>query len=189
MASADAHEIDAALVEGVVRGEERALDQLYRRHSPRAYAIALRVLQDPHEAEEALQETFLELWRSATRFDARRASVEGWVATIARTRAIDRLRRREVRQRTCDLAALEAAPPLPTPEDESQRARLREVVQRSLSSLPKEQREAIELAYFHGLPQSEIAAQTDTPLGTVKTRLRLALIKLSGALAPEPHST
>jgi len=147
------------------------------------YAIALRVLQDPHEAEESLQETFFEIWRSATRFDARRASVDGWIATIARTRAIDRLRRREVRQRTADLASLEDLPGVPTPEDESHQARLREQVRAGLETLPREQREAVELAYFHGLPQAEIAEATSTPLGTVKTRLRLALIKLSAQLA------
>lgn len=161
-----------------MRGEERALDALYARHSSRVYAIALRVLQDAHEAEESLQETFFELWRSATRFDAGRASVEGWISTIARTRAIDRLRRRDVRQRTADLASLEALPSVPTPEDESSAARLKDLMKRAIDQLPKEQREAIELAYFHGLPQAEIAEATDTPLGTVKTRLRLALLKL-----------
>jgi RNA polymerase sigma-70 factor (ECF subfamily) len=161
-----------------VRGEERALDALYARHSSRVYAIALRVLNDPQEAQEALQETFFELWRSATRFDASRASVDGWISTIARTRAIDRLRRRDVRQRTADLASLEALPTVSTPEDESHASRLKELMRRAIDQLPKEQREAIELAYFHGLPQAEIAEATATPLGTVKTRLRLALLKL-----------
>jgi RNA polymerase sigma-70 factor, ECF subfamily len=170
------------LIEAIVRGEPEALEQFYALHSPRAWAIALRVLRDPAEAEEVLQDTFIEIWRSATRYDPRRAEPERWVATIVRTRAIDRLRRRDARDRALATAALEPQKKVRVPDDQLVVAQTGQVVREALSKLPDEQRKALELAYFEGLSQVEIAERTATPLGTVKTRMRLGMLKLADAL-------
>ncbi len=174
--------MDQALIERIVLGDEAALRELYALLAPRAYAIALKVLKDPGEAEEVLQDTFLEIWRSAVRFDPARAAADRWVATMVRTRAIDRLRKRQSRDRMLSAAALAPSTKRPTPEDLLATSQLGVQVRKALSELPIEQRRALELAYFEGLSQSEIATHTATPLGTVKTRMRLAMIKLAEAL-------
>ena len=173
---------DQALIDRIVLGDEAGLRALYALLAPRAYAIALKVLKDPGEAEEVLQDTFLEVWRSATRFDASRAAPERWVATMVRTRAIDRLRKRNSRDRMLHAASLVSPPRRPTPEDLLGTAQIGLKVRKALADLPIEQRRALELAYFEGLSQSEIATTTATPLGTVKTRMRLAMIKLAETL-------
>ena len=175
---------DQALIDGIVLGDEEALRELYGRLAPRAYGIALKVLKDPAEAEEVLQDAFLEIWRSATRYDPRRGAIERWVATMVRTRAIDRLRKRQSRDRMMSSAALMPTPSRPTPEDRYAVAQIGAKVREALAQLPEEQRHALELSYFEGLSQSEIAEKTATPLGTVKTRMRLAMIKLAEALPP-----
>lgn len=173
---------DQALIDRIILGDEAALRELYQLLAPRAYAIALKVLKDPAEAEEVLQDTFLQVWRGATRFDPARASPDRWIATIVRTRAIDRLRQRSSRDRL--LAAAESVPSVkrPSPEDLLTTSQVGTRVRKALAELPTEQRRALELAYFEGLSQSEIATTTATPLGTVKTRMRLAMIKLAQTL-------
>ena len=173
---------DQALIDRIVLGDESALGELYELLAPRAYGIALKILKDAGEAEEVLQDTFLEVWRSATRFDPARAAAERWIATMARTRAIDRLRKRNSRDRTLSAVALLAPPRRPSPEDLLSTAQIGVRVRKALADLPNEQRRALELAYFEGQSQSEIAATTATPLGTVKTRMRLAMIKLAETL-------
>ncbi len=173
---------EQALIDRIVLGDEAALRELYGLLAPRGYAIALKVLRDPAEAEEVLQDTFLEVWRSAIRFDPARAAADRWVGTMVRTRAIDRLRKRGSRDRMLAAAALVPEVKRPSPEDQLATSQIGVRVRKALAELPIEQRRALELAYFEGLSQSEIAATTATPLGTVKTRMRLAMIKLAETL-------
>jgi RNA polymerase sigma-70 factor, ECF subfamily len=172
---------DGTVLESVRRGDPRALEELYRRHSPRLYALLLRMLRETADAEEVLQETFVDAWRRAAEFAPSRGSVEAWLITIARSRAIDRIRNRGARLRLVkqseQLAPAEA--PQPDPPDVHAQTRLR----RALGTLPPEQRRALELAYWDGLSQSEISRETGDPLGTVKTRVRLGLQRLAELLA------
>lgn len=165
------------------RGDADALEALYRRHAPRAMGVALRVLRERGEAEEVLQETFIEVWRRAREYSPSRGTVEAWLLTIARTRAIDRLRSRAARGRMVEAKSAEPAEAGQSlPDTLSAAAQDARRVQTALSALPGEQRLALELAYWEGLSQTEIAERTGQPLGTVKTRVRLALLKLAGLL-------
>jgi RNA polymerase sigma-70 factor, ECF subfamily len=166
------------------RGDADALEALYRRHGPRAMGVALRVLRQRSDAEEVLQETFIEVWRRAREYSPSRGTVEAWLLTIARTRAIDRLRSRAARGRMVEAKSAEPTESGPKlPDALSAAAEDAQRVQAALLSLPSEQRMALELAYWEGLSQTEIAKRTGQPLGTVKTRVRLALLKLAGLLA------
>lgn len=175
--------LDGAIVARMAQGDAGALRMLYDAVAGKTLAIALRVLRDRAEAEDVVQEAMLETWRRAREFDASRGGVEAWVVTIARSRAIDRKRSRAAAART-KLAAKEepAAKPAPTPELDVAAAEERAKVLAALRRLPAEQRRAVELAYYEGLSQSEIAERTGDPLGTVKTRIRLAMEKLAEAM-------
>ena len=172
---------DGTVLEAIRRGDARALEELYRRHSPRIYALLLRMLRETADAEETLQETFIDAWRRAPEYAVSRGSVEAWLITIARSRAIDRIRNRGARLRLVrqseQLAPVETA--TPEPPDVHAQTRLR----RAMGTLPPEQRRALELAYWDGLSQSEISRETGDPLGTVKTRVRLGLQRLAELLA------
>ena len=145
--------------------------------------VALRVLRERADAEEVLQETFIEVWRRAREYAPSRGSVEAWLLTIARTRAIDRLRSRAARGRMAEAVSAEPAQAVPKlPDMLSATAEDAMRVQAALCALPVEQRMALELAYWEGLSQTEIATRTGQPLGTVKTRVRLALLKLARLL-------
>jgi RNA polymerase sigma-70 factor, ECF subfamily len=179
-------EQDRALLARVAKGDMAALRALYDEHSGRAMAIAMRILRNEPEAEDVVQETFLEVWRRAEQFDEQRGGVPAWVVTIARSRAIDRLRSSGTTSRALEAASGALVPPpetLPSEVVEQRRDEVR--VAAALEQLPPEQRQAITLAYFEGLSQSEIAAKTDTPLGTVKMRVKLAMGKLTKLLKPE----
>ena len=169
---------DAALIARLRSGEQDAMAELYDRYSPLVYAVALRVLGDTGAAEDVLQEVFMQLWRHPASFDARRGGLGPWLAVIARHRAIDVLRKR--RPQT-DLEDVVIAIELDL-EDTAERARALERVRASLHSMPDNQRKALEMAFFEGMTHSEIAAQTGEPLGTVKTRIRAALMALRRAL-------
>ena len=172
---------DRTVLDAVRRGDQRSLEELYRRHSSRLYALLLRMLRETADAEEVLQETFIDAWRRAGEYSASRGSVEAWLITIARSRAIDRIRNRGARLRVVkqseQLATADA--PQPEPPDVHAQTRLR----KALGTLPPEQRRALELAYWDGLSQSEISRETGDPLGTVKTRVRLGLLRLAELLA------
>jgi RNA polymerase sigma-70 factor (ECF subfamily) len=159
---------------------------VYSRCSGRAWAVALRVLGSRADAEEVLQETFLEVWRRAREFDPSRGAMEAWVMTISRTRAIDRKRSLGTVARIAEDAAAQPPPVSASPVDPSDAAALgqdRARVAAAMRELPPEQRVVVELAYFEGLSQREIAERTGDPLGTVKTRSRLALEKLASLLS------
>ena len=175
---------DRETLERVSRGDPAAMEPLYQRFAARAFAICLRILRERHEAEEVLQETFLEIWRRAKEYDPKRGAIEAWVATIARTRAIDHLRT----QRTANRVAEQAQPasvlstPPAAPDTAASEGQDKVRVAKALKSLPTGQRHALELAYFEGLSHTEIAERTGDPLGTVKTRVRLGMEKLASLI-------
>jgi RNA polymerase sigma-70 factor, ECF subfamily len=178
-------ERDRELLHRAAGGDMGALRSLYKRHAGRALAVAQRILKDQTDAEDVVQETFLELWRRAAQYDHARGSAPAWIVTIARSRAIDRLRAAGSAARAVDGAADAGArppPPEPEPAEAAERNAERERVGRALSELPAEQRQTIELAYFEGLSQREISLRTGSPLGTVKMRVKLAIAKLARLL-------
>jgi RNA polymerase sigma-70 factor, ECF subfamily len=169
----------------VAAGEVAALRALYDEHAPRALAIAMRILRNVEEAEDVVQETFLEVWRRSAQFDEGRGGAVAWIVTIARSRAIDRFRASRTAGRALDGVVVNEdvmRTALPSPADRMEERRDGARVAAALAALPAPQRETIELAYFEGLSQSEIAAKTGTPLGTVKMRVKLAIAKLTGLL-------
>lgn len=174
---------DQTLIDRIVRGEERALAELYERFAPRAFGVARRVLRSDGDAEDVVQDTFIEIWRSATRYDPRRAAPERWILTMTRTRAIDRLRQLGARHRLKEnLGTQPGDEPVVAPDAKVEAGREAKRLRDALAKLPGEQRAVLEQAYDLGLTQSEIAEQTGTPLGTVKTRMRTAMIKLADML-------
>jgi RNA polymerase sigma-70 factor, ECF subfamily len=170
------------LVGRAARGDRQALRRLYDLYSPAAMAIALRMLKNRPVAEEIVQDTFVEVWRRAREYDASRGTVSAWVATIARTRALDRLRAEGRLSAAKEKAAAEPETPSVAPLELAVERQQRERVGAALQTLPAEQRTAIEMAYFDGLTQREIAEKLGQPLGTVKTRVRLAMEKLAVVL-------
>jgi RNA polymerase sigma-70 factor (ECF subfamily) len=172
------------LVAQAARGDAAALRAIYDRLGALAMALALRIVGSRGEAEEVVQEAFLEIWRRAGEYHPARGEARAWVTTIVRSRALDRLRSRTAAARTLAATAREpAGPPPPSPLENAERRRARESVGAALDALPAEQRSALELAYYEGLSHSEIAERTGTPLGTIKTRIKLGVDKLAKLLA------
>ena len=182
MQSTDDTRADIALIDRIVAREERAVGELYDRHSRLLYALILRILRDRGEAEEVLQEVFLQVWTRAETYNVALGSPAAWLVRIARNRAIDRLRANSVRLRAVESAAPPDAP-LDNPEATAALTEQQQTVARALGALPQEQRLLIEQAYFLGLTQSELADRFKLPLGTVKTRIRTGLIALREQLA------
>jgi len=172
---------DGTLIARVARGDEQALLELYDRYAPRAYALALRILREPMMAEEAVQDTFLKVWNHAREYRPPRGALRMWLLTIARRTALDRLRLEARRPLLSDATDPEelwrSIPEAGTTQDEARWRSLYLTVQ----TLPPEHRQVIELAYYQGLSQSQIAAVLGWPLGTVKTRLRDAMQRLRRA--------
>jgi RNA polymerase sigma-70 factor, ECF subfamily len=173
-----AHLSDEALVALVARGDEDALAELYDRVGRVAYGLALRVLRDERHAEDAVQEAFLQVWRSAATFRAERAKASTWILTLVHRRAVDLVRREERRQ--ADPLTDDSAAGVGREEtDEAAWLRFeRERVQAALKQLPDVQREALELAYYGGFSQSELAERLGVPLGTIKSRMFAGLARL-----------
>ena len=178
---------DWELVRRIVEREETALAELFDRYSGLLLALSRRIVVDSSDAEEILQEVFLQVWNQAERYDKARSSVSTWLVLITRSRSIDRLRSRQVKDRT--LLSLKQERPNHHTSPEGMGAVLldqrRQRLRREMQELPSEQRQVLELAFFGGMTQSEIAGATGIPLGTVKTRTLLAMKKLRRALQAE----
>ena len=163
----------------------RELRALYDACAGRVMAVALHLLRDPAEAEDVVQETFLELWRRGGAYDPARGSPEAYAVLVGRSRALDRLRARRSARRAAERAADDPVLPPPPPVELAEARQRRTRVLRALDGLSPPQREAVELAYFGGLSQTEIAARVGEPLGTVKSRLRAAMEKLASELTED----
>jgi RNA polymerase sigma-70 factor (ECF subfamily) len=180
--------IDRAIIERVARGEQAAFSQLYDRLSNPLYALCLRMLGDAAEAEDVLQEAFVQIWRNAARYDAAQSSVFGWAVHLTRCKVIDRLRRRGRRLRLyvpgddADDPAARVASSDGDAADTAGRNELAQSVRRRLLDLPPEQRQAIELAFFSDLSHHEIASRLGQPLGSIKARIRRGLLKMRTGL-------
>jgi RNA polymerase sigma-70 factor, ECF subfamily len=182
---------DEALMEQMAKQDQEALSVLYDRYRGVVFSLALRILRDRAEAEEVMTDVFFQSWKSAGGFDPLRGSVAGWLITLCRSRAIDRLRARG--RRDASLAAL-AADPLQTvsqgaagagPEESTEIRHRSARILAALGALSTEQRGVLELAYYSGLSHSEIAAKLGEPLGTVKTRIRQGLLALRESLGAQ----
>ncbi len=176
---------DAQALTRLVAGDESALSDIYDRHSAAVLGLAVRMMNDRSLAEDIVQETFVGLWKHAARFDPERASLRTWILVIARNRAIDHIRRRRMATVSLDNdnGIADAVSPAPDVWPAVAERLDAEIVKRALASLPEVQRRSIELAYFGGMTQHEIAAVTGVPLGTVKSRVRLGLRRLRELLA------
>jgi RNA polymerase sigma-70 factor, ECF subfamily len=177
---------DEELMPWIGRKDPEAFEVFYDRHGGAAYSLAYRILGDRTAAEDCIQEAFISIWRSGGKFDATRGSVRGWTLSVVRNRAIDALRSKAGRAPKLtfdDDAILEARPAEQRTEDEAILHETATEVRGALTQLPTEQSKVIELAYFGGFSQSEIAAMLNLPLGTVKGRMRLGLEKIRGELA------
>jgi len=168
------------LVSAIRSGDEQAMAQLYDRYSPIIYSVALRVLGDTGAAEDILQEVFLQLWRSPDMFDASRGSMPGWLAVIARNRAIDSLRKRRPETDITEVV-VSVEPDL---AGKAEWSRAADKIRGALGGMPAPQRSALEMAFFEGLTHTEIVEKTGEPLGTVKTRIRAGLMTLRKAFNP-----
>lgn len=180
---------DGELVRRAAGGDSAAVARLYDRHAPVLYAVAFRVTRDATDAEEAVAEAFAQAWRSADRFDGARGSVPAWLATMARTRALDLVRARARRERAGERAAASGEAPAPSgdapdPAMAVEADERRRQVAAALGGLSDVQRQAIELAFYGGLSHSEIAERLGEPLGTVKTRIRGGMQRLREVLRP-----
>jgi len=176
----------AALIGRVAEGDQSALTTLYDATSRLVFGLILRVVVDRSTAEEVLLDVYTQVWRQASTYDIKRGAPLAWLMTIARTRSIDRLRsgKHEHQNRESLDAIGEITSSTASPEADSVTAERRQLVRAALDTLSAEQREVIELAYYAGLSHSEIALKLGQPLGTVKTRTRLGMMKLRDMLRP-----
>ena len=182
---------DSDLVRRMARGDESAAAALYDRYGNVMDAVAYRIVGQKADAEEVVMEAFAQVWRDAARFEAARGSVAAWLTMISRSRALDHIRSRDRRERVTTAAAREDQVTTPAtgswgcdPGYQVEQTERQKRVAAALESLSPTQRQAIELAYYDGLSQSEIAERLNEPLGTVKTRVRLGMLKLREALRP-----
>ena len=180
---------DEALMKAITRRKQSALEELYGRYGKTLKSVIAHVVHEEAEADDVLQEIFLQIWREASNYSPHAGKPLGWVVTLARRRAIDRLRRRQAYCRAKDrfeehVEQQPAAWKHNRIEQDISRADMRRFLERQMRHLPAYQREALELSFFEGLSHREIAAMTRTPLGTVKTRLELGLRKLTNGIRP-----
>lgn len=176
---------DQNALERVARGEHDALAELYDRHGRVVYSLALRIVRDQGDAEDVVQEVFSQAWKLASRYDSRRGHVIAWLLTMARSRAIDRVRGRSARPAAVvDERVMLDLPDAAQPVDEQLAWAARaSQIRSAFETLPLLQRMAIELAFYEGLTHSEIAERLEVPLGTVKTRIRQGLLRMKERLA------
>ena len=173
------------LVKRMAQGAQDALAELYDETSAMVNGLLLRILQDPHDAEEVLLDVYMKAWKYAGSYSEKRGSVQAWLLIMARNAAIDRIRQRRAEAQNLSLN-FDSLPEPPAqdanPEEHSVMHQRRERVQRVLDELPSEQREALVLAFFAGLTHAELAQRLGEPLGTIKSRIRMGLIRLRGLL-------
>ena len=184
-AALESRQADRASLARMARGDQAAFAELYDRHARLVYSLALRILHDRADAEDVVQEVFAQVWAQAGRYDPSRGAVAAWMVMLTRSRAIDRLRAKRARpDAAADASAAESVVDLTAAQDlELLSAEQVTRLQRALVELPEAQRTALELAYYEGLTHVEVAARLAEPLGTVKTRIRQAVLKLREALA------
>jgi RNA polymerase sigma-70 factor (ECF subfamily) len=183
-----AQENDVELLKAIAAHDEAALAQLYDRYRVILFGLLMRILNNRAEAEDVLQETFLQVWRRAADFDEKRGRPFTWLVTLARSRGIDRLRTLAARERVAAAGAREESEAVSDAASDAFRSEQRGLVNNALDQLPDEQKRPLMLAYFDGLTQSEIATRLGAPLGTVKTRMRSGLMKLRELLAGNDES-
>ena len=186
MRSEQPHDQDVDLLKAVAARDEAALGQLYDHYRLILFGVLMRILNNREEAEDVLQEVFLQVWRRAADFDENRGRPFTWLVTLARSRGIDRLRALASRERVATMAeagANEASEAVSDAATDAIRSEQRGVVNSALSQLPEDQKRPLMLAYFDGLTQAEIAMQLGAPLGTVKTRMRSGMMKLRELLS------
>jgi RNA polymerase sigma-70 factor (ECF subfamily) len=165
---------DVSLMSRILANDQDAMAVIFDRYGSLVYSIALRILKDPGQAEDVLQEIFIQLWKYPTKFAEGRGSLPGWLAVVARNRAIDHLRQRRPSESFGDVIVASSV----NLASEVERDRMIEKVRSVMSALPANQQRMVELAFFEGMTHAEIAARTGEPLGTVKTRIRTALASL-----------
>lgn len=173
---------DASLLAAMAEGDQAALSSFYSRHSKRIYSVAFRILRDPGAAEDILQEIIMQVWRDPASFASIQGSLEGWLAVVTRNRAIDVIRVRKPTDPLDGLAIASSQNFAAEVEDSIAVEEIRKIV----ATLPEEQRTTVEMAYFKGLSHSEIAKLTGDPLGTVKTRIRVALQTIRRSFVQRP---
>jgi RNA polymerase sigma-70 factor (ECF subfamily) len=178
-----AHDNDVELLKAIAVKDEASLAQLYDRYRLILFGLLMRILNNRQEAEDVLQEVFLQVWRRAADFDENRGRPFTWLVTLTRSRGIDRLRTLAARERVAAAGAKEVSEEFSDAASDAFRSEQRGLVNKALAQLPDEQKRPLMLAYFDGLTQSEIATRLDTPLGTVKTRMRSGMMKLRELLA------
>ena len=180
---------DEAIVRAVAGGSADALGQLYDRHGAVVFGLARRIVGQADVAEEIVQDVFAQVWRDASRFSRDRATVAGWLVMLTRARAIDRVRSRRARPDVAAGVEISATQPPadagPSPETAALSADDARAVREALTTLPAEQRALLDLAYYEGLTHADIAARTGVPLGTVKTRIRAAMLALREMIGRE----
>ena len=188
MQAEPAQENDVALLSAIAARDEVALAQLYDRYRAILFGLVMRILNNREEAEDVLQEVFLQVWRKAADFDESRGRPFTWLVTLARSRGIDRLRTLASRERVAEAGAREASEEISDAATDAFKSEQRGLVNKALAQLPDEQKRPLMLAYFDGLTQSEIATRLDAPLGTVKTRMRTGMMNLREQLAGKGES-
>ena len=179
---------EVSILQAIARRDETALAQLYDRYRVILFGLLLRILHNREEAEDVLQEVFLQVWRRAADFDENRGRPFTWLVTLARSRAIDRLRSLAARDRVALAGAREPSEEVSDAVDDALKSEQKSVVTTALAQLPEEQQQPLLLAYYDGLTQSEIAKKLNAPLGTVKTRMRAGLKKLREQLGAKNAS-
>jgi RNA polymerase sigma-70 factor, ECF subfamily len=183
-----AQENDVELLKAIAARDEAALARLYDLYRTILFGLLMRILNNREEAEDVLQEVFLQVWRKAADFDESRGRPFTWLVTLARSRGIDRLRTLASRERVAEAGAREVSEEISDAATDAFKSEQRGLVSEALAKLPDEQMRPIMLAYFDGLTQSEIATRLGAPLGTVKTRMRSGLIRLRELLAGQDES-
>jgi RNA polymerase sigma-70 factor, ECF subfamily len=183
-----AQENDIELLQAIVARDEAALADLYDCYRVILFGLLMRILSNREEAEDVLQEVFLQVWRRAADFDANRGRPFTWLVTMTRSRGIDRLRTLAARERVAIAGARDESEAVSDAASDAFRSEQRGLVTSALAQLPDEQKRPLMLAYFDGLTQSEIAARLGAPLGTVKTRMRTGMMKLRELLAGKDAS-